>query len=258
MEASRAATGMSEVLAISTVRSISGRPVLGSVSAGNSLSTSVISLPRSPQPMYTTTSASAHLASWCWVTVLPLPNGPGIAATPPFASGNRQSITRCPVMSGRSGASFLPTGRALRTGQAWHIASVCTPPSPCMVQTGSSTVYWPARISCTTPQTPGGANILCNTSGVSCTVPSTSPGCMRCPVSTHGQNSHALALSSCGARCPRKSRLPAARYSVVSGRPMPSKMPPTSPGPSSMDSGCPSDATCAPTSSPLVSSYTWI
>ena len=49
-DASRAATGMLEVLAISTVRSMSGRPDLGSVSSGNSSRTSVISLPRSPQP----------------------------------------------------------------------------------------------------------------------------------------------------------------------------------------------------------------
>ena len=49
-DASRAATGMLEVLAISTVRSMSGRPDFGSVSSGNSSSTSVISLPRSPQP----------------------------------------------------------------------------------------------------------------------------------------------------------------------------------------------------------------
>ena len=51
MEASRAATGMSEVLAMSTVRFMSGRPVRGSFSSGNSIKTSVISLPRSPQPM---------------------------------------------------------------------------------------------------------------------------------------------------------------------------------------------------------------
>ena len=30
-------------------------------------------------------SASAHFASWCCTTVFPLPNGPGTAATPPFA-----------------------------------------------------------------------------------------------------------------------------------------------------------------------------
>ena len=51
MLASRAETGMLEVLAMSTVRSIRLRPVRGSISLGNSVSTSVISLPRSPQPM---------------------------------------------------------------------------------------------------------------------------------------------------------------------------------------------------------------
>ena len=50
MDASRAATGMSDVLAMSTVRFISDSPVRGSFSSGNSMSTSVISLPRSPHP----------------------------------------------------------------------------------------------------------------------------------------------------------------------------------------------------------------
>ena len=63
IDASRAATGMSEVLAMSTVRFIRVSPVRGSCSSGNSISTSVISLPRSPQPTYTIMSASAHLAS---------------------------------------------------------------------------------------------------------------------------------------------------------------------------------------------------
>ena len=40
-------------------------------------------------------------------SVLPLPNGPGIAAIPPFAIGNRQSITLCPVIRGLSGESFF-------------------------------------------------------------------------------------------------------------------------------------------------------
>ena len=65
MLASRAATGISEVFAISTVRFIRERPVRGSFSSGNSIRTSVISLPRSPQPTYTIMSASAHFASWC-------------------------------------------------------------------------------------------------------------------------------------------------------------------------------------------------
>ena len=49
MLASRAATGMLLVFATRIVRSISDEPVRGSVSRGNSSSTSVSSLPRSPQ-----------------------------------------------------------------------------------------------------------------------------------------------------------------------------------------------------------------
>ena len=103
MLASRAATGISEVFAISTVRFISGSPLRGSVSSGNSMSTSVISLPRSPQPMYTTMSTSDHLASWCCTTVLPEPKGPGTAAVPPLAMGKRVSIILCPLFMGRLG-----------------------------------------------------------------------------------------------------------------------------------------------------------
>jgi hypothetical protein len=49
MLASRAATGMLLVFATRIVRSISDDPVRGSVSRGNWSSTSVSSLPRSPQ-----------------------------------------------------------------------------------------------------------------------------------------------------------------------------------------------------------------
>ena len=98
---------MFEVLATSTVRFISGSPEYGSLSSGNSMSTSVISLPRSPQPMKTTTCGVAHLATWCWVTVLPAPNGPGMQAAPPFASGKNVSMTRVPVTSGSVAAIFF-------------------------------------------------------------------------------------------------------------------------------------------------------
>ncbi len=106
MDASRAATGMSDVFAIRTVLFIMGSPLFGSFKAGNSLRTSVISFPRSPHPTYTIMSASDHFASWCCTTVLPLPNGPGTDATPPFATGNNVSITLCPVMRGSVGLSF--------------------------------------------------------------------------------------------------------------------------------------------------------
>ena len=103
MDASRAATGMSEVLAISTVRFIRVSPVRGSTSSGNSRSTSVISLPRSPQPIYTTMSTSDHLARACCITVLPEPKGPGMAAVPPLATGKKVSTMRWPEDSGTTG-----------------------------------------------------------------------------------------------------------------------------------------------------------
>ena len=106
IDASLAATGISDVFAINTVLSIRDCPVFGSFNSGNSLRTSVISFPRSPQPIYTTMSASAHFANWCCITVFPLPKGPGTAATPPLAIGNRVSITLCPVISGLFGAFF--------------------------------------------------------------------------------------------------------------------------------------------------------
>ena len=86
-----------------TVRCISGFLEYGSSSDGNSSSTWVISLPRSPHPMYTTTLASLHLASWCCVTVLPVPNPPGIAATPPLEMGDER----------RAGMDALAAGHAL-------------------------------------------------------------------------------------------------------------------------------------------------
>ena len=89
-----------------TIEFMSGSPDRGSVSSGNSMSTSVISFPRSPQPMKMTISASAHFASWCWMTVFPAPNGPGTHAVPPLPIGKNASITRCPVTSGSSGVSL--------------------------------------------------------------------------------------------------------------------------------------------------------
>ncbi len=62
-EASLAATGILEVLAISTVLSIRGLPERGSFSSGKSINTSVISLPLSPQPTYIMMSASDQRAN---------------------------------------------------------------------------------------------------------------------------------------------------------------------------------------------------
>src|SRR5919198_5017318 len=116
IDASLAATGILLVFATSTVLSMSGRPDRGSIRWGNSTSTSVISLPRSPHPMYTTTLESAHFAIWCNVTVFPVPKPPGIAPVPPFAIGKYVSITRCPVINGTDGSYLSVYGRGLLTG----------------------------------------------------------------------------------------------------------------------------------------------
>src|SRR5665811_1532330 len=116
IEASLAATGMLEVFAIMMVLWINGRFVRGSTNAGNSVSTSVISLPRSPQPIYTTICVSAHFASVCSETVFPVPNPPGIMAVPPFVTGNMLSKMRCPVSSGDVASSFFTYGLPIRTG----------------------------------------------------------------------------------------------------------------------------------------------
>ena len=87
MLTSRAIIGMFEVFATTTVRRLSGSPVRGSSRSSSSATTSAISLPRSPQPTYTMTSASHHLAICCSRTVFPVPNPPGTAALLPRVTG---------------------------------------------------------------------------------------------------------------------------------------------------------------------------
>ena len=65
-------------------------------------------------------SASDHLANWCWVIVLPVPNPPGIAQVPPFARGKNISITRWPVINGLNIVFLSFTGRGVLTGQCWY------------------------------------------------------------------------------------------------------------------------------------------
>ena len=64
-EASRAATGMLEVLATMIVRSINFLPVCGSTNSGNSVKISTTSLARSPHAAMITISASACLEIAC-------------------------------------------------------------------------------------------------------------------------------------------------------------------------------------------------
>ena len=96
MEASRAATGMLEVLATRQVRFMMpiSLPFSSVFSSGNSYSTSAISLPRSPQPTYTMQFVLAYFDSAWLMTVLPQPNAPGMQHVPPSTDGNSVSITR--------------------------------------------------------------------------------------------------------------------------------------------------------------------
>ncbi len=103
MDASRAATGMDEVLQMMMVRSISEPPVFGSSSSGNSQMSSTTSPARSPQATTMTMSTAANWLRRCWSTVLPAPKGPGMHAVPPRATGNIVSMIRLPVTSSSRG-----------------------------------------------------------------------------------------------------------------------------------------------------------
>ena len=179
---------MFEVFAISTVRSSSDRPVRGSSSASNSSRTSASSLPRSPQPTYTITAASHHLAICCSSTVLPVPNPPGIAAVLPRAIGNSRSRTRWPVTRLSVAGSRARAGRGRRTGQRCERPST-VPPTRAI---GSSTRYAPAgAIHSTRPPPWGGTNTRCSTAAVSRTLPKIAPGPSSRPALTSGVNCHA-------------------------------------------------------------------
>ena len=85
---------------------------------------------------------------------MPVPNPPGMVAVPPRATGNRVSMTRCPVTSGRTGSSLPATGRGCRTGQRCSIASGM----PSMSATAAVTAAGPGRTAVTVPDTPGGTS----------------------------------------------------------------------------------------------------
>ena len=94
MDASLAATGIFDVLTMSTVLSINFLFVHGSFNSSNSSMSSAVSFPLSPQPTYTTISTSANFAIDCSRIVLPVPNPPGRIAVPPLAIVKRKSIAR--------------------------------------------------------------------------------------------------------------------------------------------------------------------
>ena len=151
MEASRAATGMEEVLRMMMVRSIRLPPEVGSVISGYSVMVSTTSPARSPQATMITISTCALRAIRFCSTVLPAPNGPGIQAVPPRAMGKKVSIRRWEVRMGVSG-NFrwaLPDlsrspARGRRTGQFCDRVSVYSSPlSPVRRATGSLAVTAP-------------------------------------------------------------------------------------------------------------------
>ncbi len=97
---------MDEVLQMMMVRSIKERPVLGSISSGNSRSVSTTSPALSPQAARITMSTSALRLVTCCRTVLPAPKGPGMQYVPPLLIGKKVSMMRVWVTIGSKGRSL--------------------------------------------------------------------------------------------------------------------------------------------------------
>src|SRR5437899_1426138 len=123
-----------------------------------------------------TTWASHHFDSCCSETVFPVPKPPGIAAVPPFAIGNRKSMTRWPVMSGTLGIIRFFVGRGWRTGQSCFIVSLRPPSSSA---TTSSTFRFPDRMRVIFPVTFGGTRTRCSPFFASWTVPTSTTSYIR-------------------------------------------------------------------------------
>ena len=258
MDASLAATGIFEVFAISTVRSVRGLSVRGSIRPENSSSTCVISFPRSPQPMYMIISASHHFASWCCVMVFPVPKPPGIAAVPPFAMGSMVSIIRCPVIRGRLLGSLSAKGRGVFMGHFWQRVSSCSlPSSPSMTHTTSFMVYLPlGAVLFTVPEREGGMRHLCSMTPVSGQEAYIMPPCTLSPAFTLTVTSHLRFASSCSMDAPSYMKAPICSAMLFRGRSMPSNMLDIMPGPKVTDTGAPVPFTGSPGYIPPVGSYT--
>ena len=158
---------------------------------------------------------------------------------------------RCPVTKGWAKPSLRRTGRATLAGHFWAMLQA---PPPSSRTTGSSTECAPPRTSRTLPPAPGGARMRWMKLGVSCTVPSTSPGPTSCPGATAGWNSQRRSSGRGSALRPRPMKSPPVRRSSASGRWMPSNTLPSRPGPRLTSSDSPVPATGSPTHSPEVSS----
>ena len=157
---------------------------------------------------------------------------------------------RCPVTSGASDGRRARTGRGTRTGHVWLIASSRAAPSPgSSTQTVSSSRQRPAGATRTTvPLASGGARHRCTRPDAPVASPMTAPPAIASPARTRGTKSKGTGAAP---------RMPGATYAESvpdSGRSRPSKMLPSSPGPTRIASGSPSPITSLPGRRPVVSS----
>ena len=106
------------------------------------------------------------------------------------------------------------------------------------------------------PSMYGGTMTRCNKRGVSCIVARTLPGETISPVFTTGVISQTLPGSIIGTVTPGVMYIPAFSRRAPKGRPIPSKNPPMSPGPTETERGSPEPIISSPIRSPCVSSYT--
>jgi len=206
--------------------------------------------------MYTTTCESLHLASWWSVTVFPVPNPPGIAAVPPFGIWKNVSITLCPVISGSVIDSLCFTGLGFLTGHVCIIViSIFCPFVVSIVAIGSCGWCFPCVMSMIFPGgVVGGIIILCEIARDSGTSPIMSPGCTLSPFFAVGVKSHFLVLSILDIFAPLCMNGPYFSHSLSSLNCSPSKISPSSPGPSSALIGSFVFSIVSPGRNPLVSS----
>ena len=148
------------------------------------------------------------------VTHFPAPNGPGIAATPPFASGNKESKILCPVIKGESGISFFRIGLLILTGQ--FCLSLNSNPLSSFPIT-SFTVNFPDFSSVIFPFWLGGTIILCISPGLSSTSPIIAPPLTSAPAFKIALKSHFFWGSKPGASTPRLIKSPICLIKTGSG-----------------------------------------
>ena len=177
-------------------------------------------------------------------------------AVPPLAIGKSPSMTRCPVTSGSFGRRRSRYGLGVLTGQRCIIGMETSRPKASFRRAMSSLALWsPAgAIHVISPSRPSGVIILWTRSGVSCTVASTTPPDTRSPTFATGVMSQFLSRSIMLTVVPGLIYIPSLLRSESSGRPIPSKKLPMSPGPSSIESGSPVPSTVSSMRSPSVSS----